>query len=80
LASAPVGTKINGDTFTIPAALAGKTFHHFGDFLLRDVGTDDGIVMAMEEHYGRNWHQIQWKSLSIKSFLSAHNKVGTAPL
>ena len=54
LTTAPVGTTINGGTFTIPDALAGKTFHLFGDFLMLDVRTGDGIVMAMQEHYGRN--------------------------
>jgi CxxC motif-containing protein (DUF1111 family) len=38
------GTVLNGGTFTVPAALANKTFHPFGDFLLHDIGTGDGIV------------------------------------
>lgn len=37
-------TKINGGTFKIPFALGNKIFHPFGDFLLHDVGTGDGIV------------------------------------
>src|SRR5712691_1236406 len=80
LSTPPAGTKINGGTFTIPVALAGKTFHPFGDFLLHDVGTGDGIVMAMEEHYGRNMYQIQWRNLSLPSFASTQNKMRTAPL
>ena len=32
LTTAPAGTVINGGTFTIPAALGGKTFHPYGDF------------------------------------------------
>jgi CxxC motif-containing protein (DUF1111 family) len=39
----PAGTVINGGTFTIPPALGSKTIHPFGDFLLHDVGTGDGI-------------------------------------
>jgi len=35
---------INGGEFTIPDALARKTIHPFGDFLLHDIGTGDGIV------------------------------------
>ena len=35
---------INGGVFRIPAALARKTFHPFGDFLLHDIGTGDLIV------------------------------------
>jgi len=42
--TAPAGSKINGNAFTIPAALGDKTIHPFGDFLLHDVGTGDGIV------------------------------------
>jgi CxxC motif-containing protein (DUF1111 family) len=80
LTTAAAGTKINGGTFTIPDALAGKTFHPFGDFLLHDVGTGDGIVMAMEEHYGRNMYQIQWRNLSLPSFATTQNKMRTAPL
>jgi CxxC motif-containing protein (DUF1111 family) len=38
------GTAINGGAFTCPAALGDKTIHPFGDFLLHDVGTGDGIV------------------------------------
>ena len=80
LTTAAAGTKINGGTFTIPDALAQKTFYPFGDFLLHNVGTGDGIVMAMQEHYGRNMYQIQWKNLSLESFASTQNKMRTAPL
>ena len=40
----PAGSHINGGTFTVPAALGSKIIHPFGDFLLHDVGTGDGIV------------------------------------
>ncbi len=80
LTTAPAGTKINGGTFTIPDALGGKTFHPFGDFLLHDVGTGDGIVMAFQEHYGRNVYKITWKNLSPDEFQKTRNKVRTAPL
>jgi hypothetical protein len=40
------GTVLNGGTFTVPAALGSKIFHPYGDFLLHDVGTGDGIVQA----------------------------------
>jgi len=42
--TAAVGTPINGGQFTVPVALAHKSFHPFTDFLLHDVGTGDGIV------------------------------------
>ena len=35
---------INGGEFRIPEALARKTIHPFGDFLLHDIGTGDLIV------------------------------------
>jgi len=35
---------INGGQFLVPLALARKTFHPFGDFLLHDIGTGDFIV------------------------------------
>ncbi len=80
LTTAPAGTKVNGGTFTIPDALGQKTFHPFGDFLLHDVGTGDGIVMAMEEHYGRKMYKVSWKNLSLDAFQKTRNKVRTAPL
>jgi CxxC motif-containing protein (DUF1111 family) len=42
----PPGTVINGGAYTVPAALGNKSFHPYGDFLLHDVGTGDGIVQA----------------------------------
>jgi CxxC motif-containing protein (DUF1111 family) len=44
ITTAPTGTVINGGTFTIPDALGGKVIHPYGDFLLHDIGTGDGIV------------------------------------
>lgn len=80
LTMAPPGTKINGGTFTIPDALGRKTFHPFGDFLLHNVGTGDGIVMAWQEHYGRSMYKYSWKNLSKDEFQKTRNKVRTAPL
>ena len=44
--TAPPGTVINGGTFAVPAALGNKIIHPYGDFLLHDIGTGDGIVQA----------------------------------
>ena len=52
LTTAKAGTKVNGGHFTVPDALGEKTFHPFSDFLLHDVGTGDGIAIAIVEHYG----------------------------
>jgi len=59
LVTAPAGTPINGGTFTVPDALGGKQFHPFSDFLLHDVGTGDGIVIPVEEHFGRAYREMQ---------------------
>jgi CxxC motif-containing protein (DUF1111 family) len=52
LTTAKAGTKVNGGQFTVPDALGEKSFHPFSDFLLHDVGTGDGIAIAIVEHYG----------------------------
>ncbi|PYV33070.1 MAG: hypothetical protein DMG09_23005 [Acidobacteria bacterium] len=44
ITTAPAGSVINGGQFTVPPALGNKKIHPFGDFLLHDVGTGDGIV------------------------------------
>ncbi len=80
LTTAAPGTKMNGGAYTISDALGNKTFHPFSDFLLHDVGTGDGIVMAMEEHYGRGIYQRMPKACSPKSFSETRNKIRTAPL
>jgi CxxC motif-containing protein (DUF1111 family) len=80
LTTAPAGTKINGGTYTIPEALGGKTFYPYSDFLLHNVGTGDGIVVPMLEHYGRKMYQTTWKNFSVQNFHNAQNKLRTAPL
>jgi len=52
LTTAKAGTKVNGGQLTVPDALGEKTFHPYSDFLLHDVGTGDGIAIAIVEHYG----------------------------
>jgi CxxC motif-containing protein (DUF1111 family) len=44
MTTAPAGTAIHGGAYILSAAIVGKQFHPFGDFLLHDVGTGDGIV------------------------------------
>ena len=36
-----------------PEAVENRTIHPYSDFLLHDVGTGDGIVVALVEHFGR---------------------------
>ena len=44
IVTARPGTVINGGTFTVPKPLGNKIIHPYGDFLLHDIGTGDGIV------------------------------------
>ena len=80
LTTAPAGTKINGGTFTIPAALGSVTFHPYGDFLMHDVGTGDGILQAIPEHYGQKVFQMMSGYLANQNFEGSRNKIRTAPL
>jgi CxxC motif-containing protein (DUF1111 family) len=80
LTTAPAGTKINGGTFTIPVALGSIVFHPYGDFLMHDVGTGDGILQATREHYGNKVFQMMSGYLSKQDFESSRNKIRTAPL
>ena len=80
LTTAPSGTRINGGTFTIPAALGSITFHPYGDFLMHDVGTGDGILQATREHYGNKVYQMMSGYLSKQDFENSRNKIRTAPL
>jgi CxxC motif-containing protein (DUF1111 family) len=80
LTTAPAGTKIDGGTFTIPAALGSITFHPYGDFLMHDIGTGDGILQATREHYGNKVFQMMSGYLSKQDFEGSRNKIRTAPL
>ncbi len=46
MVTAAAGTVLNGGNFVVPDALGNKVIHPFGDFLLHDVGTGDGIVQG----------------------------------
>ena len=80
LTTAPAGTKIDGGTFTIPAALGSVTFHPYADFLMHDVGTGDGILQATREHYGNKVFQMMSAYLAKQDFEGSRNKIRTAPL
>ena len=80
LTTAPAETKINGGTFTIPAALGSVMLHPYSDFLMHDVGTGDGILQATPEHYGRRVFQMMAGYMVKQDFESSRNKIRTAPL
>jgi CxxC motif-containing protein (DUF1111 family) len=46
MVTAPAGAALNGGTFVVPDALGNKLIHPYGDFLLHDIGTGDGIVQG----------------------------------
>jgi len=80
LITAPSGSKINGGTFTIPPALGSVALHPYGDFLMHDVGTGDGILQATREHYGHQVFQQMSGYLSKQDFEGSRNKIRTTPL
>ena len=79
LTTGAAGTKINGGAFTVPPALGSKTFHPYGDFLLHDVGTGDGIVIPILEHYAHMARQMP-RPCTPENFEKTRYRVRTAPL
>jgi CxxC motif-containing protein (DUF1111 family) len=67
MTTAPPGTLINGGTYTVPLALGNKIFHPYGDFLLHDVGTGDGIVQAGPPDTANKLRTVPLWGLRIKS-------------
>lgn len=79
LVTATAGTRINGGVFVVSAAIGSKTFHPYGDFLMHDVGTGDGIVVPTVEHYGPSARQMP-RVCTPENFEKTRNRVRTAPL
>jgi CxxC motif-containing protein (DUF1111 family) len=79
LQTVPTGTKLTSE-LTVPPALGDKIFHPFGDYLLHNVGTGDGIVMIPEEHHGRRVRQRGFRNFSDRDVESTQWKIRTAPL
>jgi CxxC motif-containing protein (DUF1111 family) len=65
--TAPVGTVINGGAYSVPAALGNKYIHPYGDFLLHDVGTGDGIFQAGPPDTVNKLRTVPLWGLHIKS-------------
>ena len=86
LTTDPVGTVIDGGTFTVPEALGDKIIHPFSDFLLHDIGTGDGIVQVGPQDTANKLRTVPlWglrtkarfmhdlKSLSLENAISRHD-------
>lgn len=80
MTTAAAGTKVNGGAFTVPDALGQKQFSPYSDFLLHNVGTGDGIVIPVVEHYGRRFSAHTWKEYSPENFQQTRYRIRTAPL
>jgi CxxC motif-containing protein (DUF1111 family) len=46
ITTAPAGTAVDGGMFVVPAALGNKIIHPYGDYLLHNIETGDGIVQT----------------------------------
>jgi hypothetical protein len=67
--TSPAGTLINGDAYRVPDAIGNKIFHPFGDFLLHDAGTGDGIVRAGPQDTANKLRTAPLWGLHIRSRL-----------
>ena len=74
LTTLPAGASMFGGRYRVPQALGGRTIHPYSDYLVHDVGTGDGIVLAVPEHYRPEFSGMQ------ESFAGSANKMRTAPL
>ena len=85
IVTAPAGTVIDGGAFSVPEALGNKIIHPYGDFLLHDIGTGDGIVQNPPEDtanklrtvplwglrmHPRHMHDLQ--SLTLENAIERH--------
>ena len=74
LTTAPAGTPLFGGAYRVPPALGSKALHPYSDYLTHDLGTGDGIVLAVPEHHGPSFTGMQ------PTFAESANRVRTAPL
>ncbi|HTC93972.1 MAG TPA: di-heme oxidoredictase family protein [Terriglobales bacterium] len=85
MVTAPPGTAINGGAFRVPDALGNKIIHPYGDFLLHDIETGDGIVQNPPQDTANKlrtvplWglrmhprHMHDLKSLTLENAIERH--------
>jgi CxxC motif-containing protein (DUF1111 family) len=62
-----------------PDALENKTIHPYSDFLMHNVGTGDGIPVALVEHFGRERVERRMRELSRSATQKQAGKSGSKP-
>jgi CxxC motif-containing protein (DUF1111 family) len=67
ITTAAAGSPINGGTLIVAPALANKVIHPFGDYLLHDIGTGDGIVQNPPQDTAEKMRTAPLWGLRIKS-------------
>jgi CxxC motif-containing protein (DUF1111 family) len=85
IVTAAAGTVIDGGAFAVPEALGNKIIHPYGDFLLHDIETGDGIVQNPPEDTANKlrtaplWglrmhprHMHDLKSLTLENAIERH--------
>ena len=60
-----------------PDALENRTIHPYSDFLLHNVGTGDGIPIALIEHFGRERVEKRMRELKAAAAAPSKNATGT---
>jgi CxxC motif-containing protein (DUF1111 family) len=60
-----------------PDALENRTIHPYSDFLLHNVGTGDGIPIALIEHFGRERVEKRMRELKAAASAPSKNAAGT---
>jgi CxxC motif-containing protein (DUF1111 family) len=73
------GAVINGGVYTVPVALGNKIIHPYGDFLLHDVGTGDGIVQVGPPDTANKLRTVPLWGLHIKARFMHDNASLTLP-
>jgi CxxC motif-containing protein (DUF1111 family) len=67
ITTAPPGEVINGGQFEVAAALGNRVIHPFGDFLLHDIETGDGIVQTPPNDTAQKMRTAPLWGLHVKS-------------
>ena len=77
LTTSPAGTPLFGGPYRVPEALGSLTLHPYSDYLVHDVGTGDGIVLAVPEHHGPQFVGMQ-ESFAASANRSAPRRSGAS--